>query len=125
LPPAHDPSHGADGGEAAAWRSDSGAGDVLLAGYRETRNPALKDGLLRTYMPVARSLAWRYRKGPEPLEDLIQVACVGLVKAFDGFDPARGRSFLPYAQATIRGELLRHLATAPGWSSFRGPHMMR
>jgi RNA polymerase sigma-B factor len=50
----------------------------------------------------------RYRGGTEPLDDLIQVASVGLIKALDGFDPERGGSFTAYAVPTILGELRRH-----------------
>ena len=58
--------------------------------------------------PLSRSLALRYRATPEQLEDLIQVASLGLVKALDGFDPERGTSFNAYAAPTILGELRRH-----------------
>ena len=53
-------------------------------------------------------MALRYRGASEQLEDLIQVASLGLVKALDGFDPERGRSFIAYAAPTILGELRRH-----------------
>jgi RNA polymerase sigma-B factor len=59
-------------------------------------------------LPLARSLALRYRGASEQLEDLIQVASLGLVKALDGYDPERGRSFIAYAAPTILGELRRH-----------------
>ena len=63
---------------------------------------------MRRFLPLARSLALRYRGTPEPLDDLIQVASLGLVKALDGFDPERGESFNAYAAPTILGELRRH-----------------
>jgi RNA polymerase sigma-B factor len=59
-------------------------------------------------MPLARSLALRYRRRTESLDDLIQVANLGLVKAIDGFDPGRGRPFTAYAVPTILGEVRRH-----------------
>jgi RNA polymerase sigma-B factor len=59
-------------------------------------------------MPLARSLAMRYRRQTESLDDLVQVAALGLVKAIDGFDPARGKPFTAYAVPTILGELRRH-----------------
>jgi RNA polymerase sigma-B factor len=59
-------------------------------------------------MPLVRSLAMRYRGGTEPLDDLVQVASFGLVKALDGFDPERGHSFNAYAVPTMLGELRRH-----------------
>jgi len=59
-------------------------------------------------MPLARSLARRYSYTTEPLEDLTQVAYVGLLKAVDGFDAGRGTAFSSYAVPTILGELRRH-----------------
>ena len=63
---------------------------------------------MHRFLPLARSLALRYRGASEQLEDLIQVASLGLVKALDGFDLERGRSFMAYAAPTILGELRRH-----------------
>ena len=87
-----------------------GAGDEndLLRSYAETGDPALKEELVCRFLPLARSLALRYRGASEQLEDLIQVASLGLVKALDGFDLERGRSFIAYAAPTILGELRRH-----------------
>ena len=82
--------------------------DALLRRYATTRDPQLKEELVHRFLPLARSLALRYRATPEPLEDLIQVASLGLVKALDGFDPERGKSFNAYAAPTILGELRRH-----------------
>jgi RNA polymerase sigma-B factor len=78
-----------------------------LRRYATTRDQQIKEELVRRFLPLARSLAVRYRGTPEPLEDLIQVASLGLVKALDGFDPERG-SFKAYAAPTILGELRRH-----------------
>jgi RNA polymerase sigma-B factor len=82
--------------------------DKLLRRYAETRDPALKEELTHRFLPLARSLALRYRGASEQLEDLIQVASLGLIKALDGFDPERGPSFIAYAAPTILGELRRH-----------------
>lgn len=81
---------------------------ALLRRYARTRAPRLKEQLVRRFLPLARSLALRYRSYPEPLDDLIQVASLGLVKALDRFDPRRGDSFTAYAAPTILGELRRH-----------------
>jgi RNA polymerase sigma-B factor len=80
----------------------------LLHRYAETSDPTLKEELVRRFLPLARSLALRYRGSSEDIEDLIQVASLGLVKALDGFDPERGKSFIAYAAPTILGELRRH-----------------
>jgi len=80
----------------------------LLRRYAETHDPRLKEELVKRFLPLARSLALRYRGASEQLEDLIQVASLGLVKALDGFDLERGRSFIAYAAPTILGELRRH-----------------
>jgi RNA polymerase sigma-B factor len=85
-----------------------GAEDKLLRRYVENRDLAAREELARRFIPLARSLAFRYRGSSEDLEDLIQVANLGLVKALDGFDPERGDSFVAYAAPTILGELRRH-----------------
>ncbi len=66
-------------------------------------------------MPLARSLARRYHRGEEPLEDLEQVAALGLLKAIRGFDPDRGSAFASFAVPTIVGELRRHFRDK-GWA---------
>jgi RNA polymerase sigma-B factor len=66
-------------------------------------------------MPLARQLAARYRNAGEPVEDLVQVACVGLIKAVDRYDPDRGNGFTRYAVPTMLGEIKRHFRDK-GWS---------
>lgn len=82
--------------------------EELLRRYAGERSPDLREQLVRRFMPLARSLAMRYRRGAESLDDLTQVAALGLVKAVDGYDPARGSPFPAYAVPTILGELRRH-----------------
>jgi len=67
-----------------------------------------REELAARYMPLARALALRYRHTPEPVEDLIQVASLGLLKAIDRWDPDRGTALASFAVPTILGELRRH-----------------
>lgn len=67
----------------------------------------LREDLVQLALPFAGRLARRYRGRGEPLEDLEQVARLGLVKAVDRYDPERG-SFTAYAAVTITGEIKRH-----------------
>lgn len=73
------------------------------------RRSALRDELVRGYLPVARHIARRFGNRGEPTEDLIQVASLGLIFAIDRFRPELGYDFLAYAVPTIRGEVRRHL----------------
>lgn len=81
---------------------------VLLRRYGRTRDPRLREELIERFMPLAHSLAWRYSASGEPLEDLIQVASEGLVRAVDRYDPDRGVAFSSYATPTILGTLRRY-----------------
>jgi RNA polymerase sigma-B factor len=68
----------------------------------------LRKELITGYLPVAQHLATRYRDRGVPIEDLNQVAAVGLINAVDRFDPARGGAFLAFAIPTIQGEIRRY-----------------
>jgi len=67
-----------------------------------------REQLIERYLPLARRLARRYQRSEEPLEDLVQVASLGLVKAVDRYDTAREIAFSSFAVPTILGELRRH-----------------
>jgi RNA polymerase sigma-B factor len=73
-----------------------------------------RSDLVVTHLGVARSIARRYRNRGIPLEDLEQVARLGLVKAAQGYDPSRRNDFLAYAVPTIRGEVRKHFRDQ-GW----------
>jgi RNA polymerase sigma-B factor len=68
----------------------------------------VRDALVERFLPLARSLALRYQRSGEPLDDLLQVASLGLIKAIDGFDQDRGIAFAAYAVPTILGEIKRY-----------------
>ena len=94
-------------------RSDQASGatsheEQLLLRYHRTRDPRDRERLVEHFMPLARSLALRYRAGGEPVEDLIQVASLGLLKAIDRYEPERNTTFAAYASPTILGELRHH-----------------
>jgi RNA polymerase sigma-B factor len=74
----------------------------------DPRRVELRERLITGYLPVARHIAWRYAQRGEPLEDLMQVASLGLINAIDRFEPGHGRGFLPYAVPTITGQVRRH-----------------
>jgi len=82
--------------------------EELLCAFAETRDEQLRAMLAERYLPLARSIARRYARGSEPLDDLVQVASVGLIKAIDRFSPERGAAFSSYAVPTIAGELRRY-----------------
>jgi RNA polymerase sigma-B factor len=78
-------------------------------------DPAAREALVQRFLPLARQLARRYQRGGELLDDLNQVASLGLLKAIDRYDPDRQTAFSSFAVPTILGELKRHFRDK-GWS---------
>lgn len=81
----------------------------LLGRWLEHRDVQARGELLRRLRPVARALAHRYEGSGEPMDDLVQVASIGLMKAVGRFDPTRGFSFSSYAARMAEAELRRYL----------------
>lgn len=88
----------------APWRPD----EARLWRRARAGDRGAREGLVERYLPLARMLARRYARSSEPLEDLEQVAYLGLVGAVDRFDTRRGTAFSSFAVPTILGELRRH-----------------
>ena len=119
---------GAPGGYSGALNGSSASGPPsrdrvaramedrrLLERYHHDDDPVAREALVERFLPLARQLARRYQRAGEPLDDLIQVASLGLLKAIERFDPARETAFSSFAVPTILGELKRHFRDK-GWS---------
>lgn len=81
---------------------------ALWRRFARTRDPAIREELVKRNLPFAKRLALRYRGASESFDDLLQVASLGLLNAVDRFDPDRGIPFTAFATPTILGELKRH-----------------
>jgi RNA polymerase sigma-B factor len=81
---------------------------LLFRRYAATRDRALREHLVETYLPLARTIARRYQSPRVPTEDLVQIAAIGLMKAIDRYDVERGVAFSSYAVPTMVGEVQRH-----------------
>jgi RNA polymerase sigma-B factor len=112
--------------EASTNPPGTGSDDTAAAEERAHRTDELftrmgdgdagaRDALIERFLPLARQLARRYQRAAEPLDDLVQVASIGLVKGVDRFDAARGVAFSSYAVPTILGELKRYFRDS-GWA---------
>ena len=96
-----------------AWDKDRTR--KLFAQYKETNDPEVRDQLIVSHLNLVRFLASKFKNRGEPLDDLIQVGTIGLIKAIDRFEPDRGLEFTTYATPTIMGEIKRHFRDK-GWS---------
>jgi RNA polymerase sigma-B factor len=88
---------------------------ALFERWQQERDDAAREALVERFLPLARSLARRYARSSEPFEDLLQVASLGLLKALDRFDAARGYQFESFAVPTILGEMRRYFRDS-GWA---------
>jgi RNA polymerase sigma-B factor len=89
--------------------------DRALFARHAAGDPRARNELIEQFLPLAHSVARRYKRRGEPLDDLLQVASVALVNAVDRFEPGRGHAFTSFAVPTIVGELKRHFRNT-GWS---------
>ncbi|MBD0707432.1 RNA polymerase sigma factor SigF [Streptomyces sp. CBMA291] len=123
-----DGSGHAGGADHAAPADGSGAPDphdrsgarALFVTLRELpegspEKAELRNRLVRMHLPLVEHLARRFRNRGEPLDDLTQVATIGLIKSVDRFDPERGVEFSTYATPTVVGEIKRHFRDK-GWA---------
>jgi RNA polymerase sigma-B factor len=88
--------------------TDTESAESKLRRLRATGDPQLRDEVIAKYTGLARALAGRFAGHGEPLEDLTQVALMGLVSAVDRFDPEHGVTLSTFASSTILGTLKRH-----------------
>ncbi len=87
----------------------------LFRRYKEKGDEEARSQLIVNHLNLVRFLAAKFNNRGEPLEDLIQVGTIGLIKAIDRFEPDRGLEFTTYATPTILGEIKRHFRDK-GWS---------
>jgi RNA polymerase sigma-B factor len=86
----------------------------LIREYREHGNLRARERLIQQYMPLVKSVARRHSMRGEQYEDLVQVGCIGLIKAVDRFDPQRRVEFGAFAIPNVSGEIKRYLRDR-GW----------
>jgi RNA polymerase sigma-B factor len=96
---------------------------TVVAEYARTGDVVLRDQIVSAHIGLAHYLARRFANRGQPLDDLVQVASVGLLKAIERFDPGIGIEFSTFATTTIVGELKRHLRDK-GWA-LRAPRRMQ
>jgi RNA polymerase sigma-B factor len=94
---------------------DDAATFELFREYQRTGDMRLRNELITKHMRLAEYLAQRFANRGEPVDDLRQVALIGLLKAVERFDPGRGLQFTSFATPTILGEIKRHFRDR-GWT---------
>jgi RNA polymerase sigma-B factor len=90
--------------------------DAVMRHFARTHSPDAREQVFIHFLPLARNVARRYHSVHESNEELVQVACIGLLGAIDRFDPDRGVRFSSFAIPTIVGELKRHFRNT-GWTA--------
>ena len=90
---------------------------ALLAAYHHRGDRSARTRVIEQNLPLVHSLARRFSRPSEPLDDLVQAGAIGLIKAVDGFRDDRGRDLGAYAVPTIVGELRRHVRERASASS--------
>lgn len=101
--------------EALALNYNGSQIEQLYAEYARTRDKNLRDQLVAVNLDMVKYLAYKFSQRGEPLEDLIQVGSIGLLKALERFQPDKGIKFVSYATPTIVGEIKRYFRDK-GWS---------
>jgi RNA polymerase sigma-B factor len=99
---------GATGGRFRKLKWDKKRTAELFHRCRASNDAAARDELITMYLNLVQYLASRFRYRGEPIDDLVQVGTIGLIKAVDRFDTGRGLEFTTYATPTIIGEIKRH-----------------
>ncbi len=87
----------------------------LFRRFKEEGDMDAREKLVMSHLNLVRFIANKFKNRGEPIDDLIQVGCLGLLKAIDRFDPSRGLEFTTFATPTIMGEIKRHFRDK-GWS---------
>ena len=97
----------------AAW--DKEKTRELFRRYKEEGDTDAREKLVMSHLNLVRFIANKFKNRGEPIDDLVQVGYLGLLKAIDRFDPSRGLEFTTFATPTIMGEIKRHFRDK-GWS---------